>query len=212
MSEHVETPKSRSCRICGEAISTHAAKCKHCSSFQNIWRNSIVQIGAYTGFITLIASGLTYIYATAKDVYRDAHPIQIVAFSHAEGGTFLNVSDISVYLDEISISLDAKHAYSQHIHKIANPSEFISTGTPINITIKQLKDGGASVWPKALTQDEACFQIDFKFPYESGKKANVKLYYFNSTDGYRREKAFDLEAILIPADGNPCKLPLEIYR
>lgn len=204
---------TKECFVCGSHLPRKALKCTHCGSYQNRWRNAAVQLGTYTGVLTLIASAMTYVITTVSQNYRYLDPIQVGSFSFVKGGMFLNISDKPVYLDEMLVLANDRHnLYSLQIRQIAKPQEFSTHLSPLGIEPEHPERQSQEVWERAWKDEDKCLRVDFQYPYKNGRLALASLFFIRSNDGRKKEKKFDLEAVLIPKEGNPCKILPGVYR
>lgn len=201
----------KECFVCGAQVPLKAIKCTQCGSYQNRWRNAAVQIGTYTGVLTLIASALTYALTTIGQSYRNQDPIQIASFSFVQGGMFINISDKPVYLDEMLV-LSNDRLDKIQIRQIAKPQEFTKYLEPLGLELEHPERQAEEVWQRAWEHKDQCLRVDFQYPYKSGRRAVATLFFLWSNDAQRKEKNFELEAVLIPKAQNPCKLESGIYR
>jgi hypothetical protein len=126
---------------------------------------------------------------------------------------FLNVSERPAYLEELFVLANNRHnLYSSQLRQIAKPQEFVTHLTPLGSEIEHTERQPDDVWQRAWEGKDNCLRVDFRYPYKSGRRALASLFFIRSNDGHRKEKQFELEAVLIPKEGNPCKVSPGVYR
>lgn len=170
------------CIACRSRIPQTATKCSVCSADQRPWVNRLQVLGAVAAGITLIASGLTYVWTTAKSAVDQSQipRIEVVAFSTTGIQTFANFGASGAYLSVVKVSgkvpfrdeqPDAVAVYrDSRIIPINTPigaGEFVNLRAPVSVSDNPLSlalDADAARWKERLQDTrnaEACLAVTY---------------------------------------------------
>lgn len=94
------------CRYCGEAIVSDTLLCRSCGKWRKIWLNDLSFWSGFTGVVTFILSGATFLYLQGTDIYSQffGADLQFRNVSSLKNASISNNSNVSVILESLNFT------------------------------------------------------------------------------------------------------------
>jgi hypothetical protein len=156
MSASPETERERSCVHCQCEINAGATICPHCNSHQSKVKNRLIYASTITGFVTLMASALAYLYSTTKEMVTEAKTSEGIIVENVSApplrGVVLNVGLGEVFVSHIQFySHDGSQ--SHRIGVTVGPGKFFSIDPPKSTEEVELEDERESAFYLGVPQE-----------------------------------------------------------
>jgi hypothetical protein len=130
---------TKKCKYCASDIPIQAIQCSVCKNYQVAWRNNLLFAAGVAGFITLIASAITFTIHEATGIYKglfwhdDLKVLELIDLGAGSMKLILsNRGDGPVFADEIVVYSPAGGFFDRRIDRLipANAVELIETKSP----------------------------------------------------------------------------------
>src|ERR1700720_3989255 len=96
------------CVNCGSPILVGARICAVCKTYQSQWRNMLLFVGSIAGFITLLASGVTFIFAQLSSIIK-TEKIAVSYLSYPGEVLLINTGDKEVFVSSLEVYWNSRN-------------------------------------------------------------------------------------------------------